>query len=178
MGMKHIRKGCLERCVGDVRSDGSRIENTNRGWNGIARAIPGSLAGFLNQAHDWVLRRNIRLAFNSKAVTSISRFVSTTFGSHHISLVTECTRLWNAIIETKGLSYHLLPTLQSAQTDEHFGLVRLTDGTFGVKSTEDIDYQGFEDTLLLEDVVKQEFADLDRLKSPGNDENLVDFGKS
>ncbi|KAG9028629.1 hypothetical protein FS837_003829, partial [Tulasnella sp. UAMH 9824] len=178
MGMKHIQKGCLERCVADVRSDGSRIENTNRGWNGIARAIPGGLEGFLNQAHDWVLRRNIRLASDSKAVTSISRFVSTTFGSHHISLISKCTQLWNVIIEARKLSYPLLPTLQSAQTDEHFGLVRPIDGTFGVKSTEDIDYCGFEETLLFEDVVKQEFADLDDLDSLGDDENQVGCGNS
>ncbi|KAG8916364.1 hypothetical protein FRC01_003198, partial [Tulasnella sp. 417] len=168
-GMKHIQKGCLERSVEDVRSDGSRIENTNRGWNGIARSVPGGLEGFLNQAHDWVLRRNIRLAFNSKVVTSISDFVSTTFGSHQVSLVSESTRLWNTIIQTNELTYPVLPTLQSAQIDEHFGLVCPTDGTFGVKSTEDIDYLGFEETLLFADVVKQEFADLDHLQSLGEE---------
>ncbi|KAG8938303.1 hypothetical protein FRC04_009122 [Tulasnella sp. 424] len=159
MGMKHIWKGCLERCVEDVRSDGSRIENTNRGWNGIARAIPGGLEGFLNQAHDWVLRRNIRLASSSKAATSIGNFVSTTFGSHHISLVSESTQLWNKIIEHKQLPYPLLATLRFADIDERFGLVHPIDGTFGVRSTEDIDYIGFEKTLLLEDIIKQEYDD-------------------
>ncbi|KAG9018757.1 hypothetical protein FRB90_009911 [Tulasnella sp. 427] len=158
-GMKHLRKGCLERCVEDVRSDGSRIENTNRGWNSIARAVPGGLEGFLNQAHDWVLRRNIRLAFKSKTITPLSAFVATTFGSHQISLVSKCTDTWNMIIKKRNLSYPLLETLRSAKIDEHFGLVRPIDGTLGVNSTADIDYIGFEETLLLEDVVKRELGD-------------------
>lgn len=145
--------------VSRVRSDGGRIENTIRGWNGIARAIPGGLEGFLNQAHDWVLRRNIRLASSSKAATSIGNFVSTTFGSHHISLVSASTQLWNKIIEHKQLPYPLLATLRFADIDEHFGLVHPIDGTFGVRSTEDIDYIGFEKTLLLEDIIKQEYDD-------------------
>ncbi|KAG8957835.1 hypothetical protein FRC05_009565 [Tulasnella sp. 425] len=76
-----------------------------------------------------------------------------------ISLVSECTRLWNAIIQQKKLSYPLINALHFAKTDEHVGLVHPIDGTFGVKSTEDIDYIGFEETLLMEDVVKREFVD-------------------
>ncbi|KIO24054.1 hypothetical protein M407DRAFT_26496 [Tulasnella calospora MUT 4182] len=158
MTMQHIWKGCLERCVDDVRSDGSRIENANRGWNGIARAIPGGLEGFLLQAHDWVLRRNIRIAFGSKTETSISPFVGTTFGSHHTSLVSEGTKLWNEIVQTKQLSYPLLPLLKFAAVDEHFGLVTPIDGTFDIKSTADIDYAGFEETLLLEEAAALQHA--------------------
>lgn len=106
------------------------------------------------QAHDWVHRRNIRIAFGSKSKTSISDFVNTTFGCHHTFLVSEGTRLWNEIIRVKKLPDAPLPSLHSADIDEHFGLVHPIDGTFGVNSTVDIDYIGFEETLLLEDALE------------------------
>lgn len=172
MTMKHIQKGCLERCVEDVRSDGSCIENANRGWNGIACAVPGGLENFLLQAHDWVLRRNVRIASGSKTETCISPFVRTTFGSHHTSLVSEGTKCWNEIVKAKRLPYPLLPLPRFAATDEHFGIVPPSGGTFDAKSTVDIDYAGFEATLLLEDAVV--LQGVTKLEVPDDLEAFVD----
>jgi hypothetical protein len=121
--MKHVQKGCLARVTNSARSDGSRIENMNRAWNGIARASPCGIEGFHNQGHDLVLRRNVRVAsLPSAKGSSIEHFVQhSLYGSHHILLVLENVDIWNNIVKT-NTSLHL-PTLRTADSGESFGIL-------------------------------------------------------
>lgn len=123
--MKRIRKGCLSRPRNDVKSDGSRIEGTHKAWNSLNRAFASGLQMMLSLGHDFVLRRNIRLAFNG---SSPSAFVSSTYGSHHISLVNHNAMIWNSLLERvkqrdPGTTLKPLPTLHEAGHTEKFGLV-------------------------------------------------------
>ncbi|KAI0344801.1 hypothetical protein BDW22DRAFT_1326630 [Trametopsis cervina] len=96
--MSHVEKGCLSRPRNDVRSDGSRIEGSHKGWNSLQRANPSGYEGILNLAGDHVLRRNVRVRFKSKEFAP-TPFLASTFGSHHISLVDHNAHLWNSLLQ-------------------------------------------------------------------------------
>jgi hypothetical protein len=61
----HVKKGCLERSQQDISSDGSRIEASHKGWNGLQRSFACGLVLLVVLAHNFVLRRNCRVAFSS-----------------------------------------------------------------------------------------------------------------
>ncbi|KAJ7937612.1 hypothetical protein B0H13DRAFT_1588397 [Mycena leptocephala] len=133
--MQHIRKACLARPREDIASDGSRIEGSHKGWNSIQRSFASGLEMQTALGHDFVLRRNIRVALNGKA-KSPSPFVKSTFGSHHLALVDHTAEVWNDILAASGASSTIqflpLPRLPDIQSGEKFGLVNsLHTDTFG-----------------------------------------------
>ncbi|KAJ8596095.1 hypothetical protein M405DRAFT_782130 [Rhizopogon salebrosus TDB-379] len=120
--LKHVRKGCLERLRQDIRTDGSRVEGSHKGWNSLQRVHTSGIVTFTGLCHDFVLRRNIRVAF-SRATKS--DFVSSTHGSHHIHLVDRIAKLFNRFrLEEKATSTCCLPELKEVPSKEHFGLVK------------------------------------------------------
>jgi hypothetical protein len=122
--MKHIQKGCLVRTRDDVRSDGSRIEGSHKGWNSLQRSFCSGLVMMNAQGHDHVLRRNIRIASADNHNFHVDPFIVSGHGSHHLTLVNSCARLWNAYVTRHhvglGLSSPEFPDIPSG---EHFGLV-------------------------------------------------------
>lgn len=124
--LKHVRKGCLERTRNDVRSDGSRIEASHKGWNSLQRVQPSGIAMFVALCHDFVLRRNVRITFQAKQSTqACDRFVHFARGSHHLHLVNQSAQQWNvARSEAKQTSLARLPEFPTpAPINERFGLV-------------------------------------------------------
>ncbi|TFY78545.1 hypothetical protein EWM64_g5465, partial [Hericium alpestre] len=101
--MKHVRKGCLTRRCQDVRSDGSCIEGSHKGWNSIMRSHASGLETFVALGHDFVLRRNIRIA--SSRADPPPFVAESTFGSHHIRLASHGADLWNSAIEANKMFY-------------------------------------------------------------------------
>lgn len=81
--LKHVRKGCLEHNTKGIRADGSRIEGSHKGWNFLRRAQPSGVTMLNALGHDFVLRRNVRVAFSRSDMTPFIKF---TRGSHHLQL--------------------------------------------------------------------------------------------
>lgn len=125
-----MHKGCLERPRQDIRTDGSRVEGSHKGWNSLQRVHTSGIVNFTALCHDFVLRRNIRVAF-SRATKS--DFLSSTHGSHHVHLVDRIAKLFNHLqLEEKTVSACCLPELQDVPSNEHFGLVESSfASTFG-----------------------------------------------
>jgi hypothetical protein len=124
--MNHVRKGCLTRTRQDIRTDGSRIEGSHKGWNSLQRAQPSGIVVYVHLGHDHVLRRNIRIATSRSKSSPFKSFEASTFGSHHIRLVNFTSKLWNKLrLGQSGGSPGLLalPELKLAATGEKFGLV-------------------------------------------------------
>ncbi|KAJ7668743.1 hypothetical protein DFH06DRAFT_1378734 [Mycena polygramma] len=143
----HVRKGCLARPREDISSDGSRIEGSHKGWNSIQRSFASGLEMQTALGHDFVLRRNLRVATNGKA-KSPTPFTESTFGSHHISLVDHTASIWNDLLggsrATSKSPFRPLPRLPDIQSGEEFGLVNSphTDsfgGLFTIKQEPDDD---------------------------------------
>ena len=84
MGPLHVCRGCLDQKIQDICSDGSRMEGSHKGWSRIHRSFSLGLELAEAFGHDYVLRRNLRIAHKSKQA---SLFVITTYGSHHTQLV-------------------------------------------------------------------------------------------
>lgn len=157
MGLIHIRRGCLARKIQDIRSDGSRIEGSHKGWSGIHRSFALGLELAEAFGHDHVLRRNLRIAHKNKRS---SPFITSTYGSHHTRLVNSTNNQWNAQVKRdrrdtgqNRLSYR--PTLPVVNSGERFGLVNPADAeSFGhmletIKEEEDGEEDTKGDQLLL-----------------------------
>ncbi|KAJ7094400.1 hypothetical protein C8R44DRAFT_835389 [Mycena epipterygia] len=150
--LKHLRKGCLSRPCQDVTSDGSQIEGSHKGWNGLQRANSSGIELQSTLSHDFVLRRNLRIAFAKKPGngSNLDGFVRSTFGSHHVRLVTHTASIVNAILHTEAVkqksaipAQSLRPMLINVPSGKVFGLVQSQhNDTFGglltIKS-EDLD---------------------------------------
>ncbi|KAH9939540.1 hypothetical protein B0H21DRAFT_698307, partial [Amylocystis lapponica] len=123
--LAHVRKGCLARLRQDIRSDGSRIEGTHKGWNGLQRAQASGLSVMTALCHDYVLRRNIRVAFRDNTPDP-NPFLLSTHGSHHIRLVDSVAKLWNQLlkkVKTKApQGLRTLPELPIVSSGEVFGI--------------------------------------------------------
>lgn len=91
--LQHVRKGCLARIRQDIRSDGSRIEGSHKGWNSLQRSFTSGLELQEALSHDFVLRRNSQTALANSSDSQSSgfstSFVQTTFGSHHVRLASD-----------------------------------------------------------------------------------------
>ncbi|KAG1777240.1 hypothetical protein EV702DRAFT_1005393 [Suillus placidus] len=124
--LKHVRKGCLERSDQHLRSDGSRVEGTHKGWNSLQRAQPSGIVMLSALGHDFVLRRNIRVAFSRRQMMP---FVKFTHGSHHIQLSNHVTKLYNGLREKGTQLLPLLPELPDVDSGETFGLVASDNAT-------------------------------------------------
>jgi len=120
----HVRKGCLARLRQDIRSDGSRIEGSHKGWNSLQRSFASGIELITALAHDFVLRRNCRIAAISKHP---SAFSMSSYGTHHVRLVNHIAGLWNALLageKGKGKAeLEPLPGLCNVESGEQFGLV-------------------------------------------------------
>ncbi|KAJ6497153.1 hypothetical protein C8R47DRAFT_1212691 [Mycena vitilis] len=129
--LKHLQKGCLSRSNQDIASDGSRIESSHKGWNGLQRASASGLELQNALCHDFVHRRNMRIAFSKKPDAPGSHaFVRSTFGSHHTRLVNRTALLLNSILEFEAAkksrvpdTLALRPLLRNVASGETFGLV-------------------------------------------------------
>ncbi|EIW64988.1 uncharacterized protein TRAVEDRAFT_159779 [Trametes versicolor FP-101664 SS1] len=125
--LSHVKKGCLARPRNDVRSDGSRIESSHKGWNGLQRSHASGLESLTALCHDFVLRRNLRVEMATGV--DASAFVRSTYGSHHVRLVDAIARLWNDILGDMQRSGRALPAdikplpaLEPVNSGETFGL--------------------------------------------------------
>ncbi|EIW74127.1 hypothetical protein CONPUDRAFT_140629 [Coniophora puteana RWD-64-598 SS2] len=142
--LRHIRNGCPTRPRDDIASDGSRIEGSHKGRNGLNCAQPSGLETISAPCHDYVLRRNIRTA---SRLEDQSKFVQSTFGSHHIRFVDYIARLFNQTCqETKSDSLTCLPILPTVRSGESFGLVPSHHflsfgGTIEVKIEDDVQFE-------------------------------------
>ncbi|KAG1887911.1 uncharacterized protein F5891DRAFT_966573, partial [Suillus fuscotomentosus] len=128
--LKHVRRGCLERSVQGIRADGSRIEGSHKGWNSLQRAQPSGVTMLAALGHDFVLRRNVRVAFSRPELTPFLKFAN---GSHHLRLCDYIARLHNTLQQkTTDSQLQLLPELGDIDSGETFGLV-MSDhvATFG-----------------------------------------------
>lgn len=160
MGLLHVRRGCLDRKIQDIRSDGSRIEGSHKGWSGIHRSFALGLELAEAFGHDHVLRRNLRIAHKEERP---SPFVITTYGSHHTHLVNSNNLRWNAQVkrDKRDLGPNVLSyraTLPVVDSGERFGLVNPADaGLFGLETIKEEDEDGEDDAkgdqLLLSDEV-------------------------
>ena len=120
--MRHVEKGCLVRTNQNIPSDGSRIEGSHKGWNSLQRSFSSGVEVFTALSHDFVLRRNVRVATSRDKSTS---FVEATYGSHHIGLMNHVHALWNAHVKKdKSGTIEELPKLQDVNSKESFGLVK------------------------------------------------------
>src|SRR5262245_5013804 len=90
--------------------------------------ILNSLVMFRALAHDFVLRRNIRVGLNGRYCKP-SPFLSSTHGCHHIRLVSHTAHIWNALVsKAQHRNSHvehleLLPELRIVDSNEVFGVV-------------------------------------------------------
>ncbi|KAG1849139.1 hypothetical protein DFJ58DRAFT_662610 [Suillus subalutaceus] len=128
--LKHVPKGCLERSVQGIRTDGSRIEGSRKGWNSLQRAQPSGVTMLAALGHDFVLRRNVRVAFSRPELMPFLKFAN---GSHHLRLCDYIARLHNTLQQnTTDSQLQLLPELGDIDSGETFGLV-MSDhvATFG-----------------------------------------------
>jgi hypothetical protein len=94
--------------------------------------------------HDFVLHRNVHVV-SSQA--HAAPFIASTFGSHHIHLVSHVTTIWNTLLkkEKESSKYSLLPELQDISSEEVFGLVQSKhiesfSGLLEIKDKEDEEY--------------------------------------
>ncbi|KAJ7601836.1 hypothetical protein DFH06DRAFT_1351920 [Mycena polygramma] len=158
--MQHVAKGCLARPRDDIATDGSRIEGSHKGWNSLQRSVASGLELQTALGHDFVLRRNVRNAFNGK-IKSNEPFVLSTFGSHHLGLVDAAAASWNDLLPVSKANSSLvpLPRLKDVNSGERFGLVnsRNTD-TFGGLYT--IKAEPEDDLQLVDELDSEEQRDL------------------
>ncbi|KAF8173269.1 hypothetical protein BJ912DRAFT_1065323 [Pholiota molesta] len=181
--LEHVRKGCLARPREDISMDGSRIEGTHKAWNSLQRAHPSGIEVYTALAHDFFLRRNIRVAsarIENRRSVNFNEFVASTHASHHVQLVNHTAELFNLLYDkelpqSKATLAGTLPILPRIQVDEMIGLVKsahsLTFGGLIEVKTEATDL----DTTLLEDI-DAEISEMDQtqfIKSLEVDERLI-----
>lgn len=78
--------------------------------------------------HDFVLRKNCRIAHENKQA---SPFSMSTYGSHHVHLVSKIASTWNNLVQAPSKQekvattpFALLPILRKVDSGEKFGLVQ------------------------------------------------------
>lgn len=125
--MVHVNKGCLARPQEDICSDGSRQEGSHKGWNSLQQSFSSGIEMFTALSHDFVLRRNCRIAHNSK---DPHEFTVASNGTHHIRLADYNATLWNDLVTHEKAKdgaisdpIHELPQLAKVASGEMFGLV-------------------------------------------------------
>lgn len=146
----------------DIRSDGSRIEGSHKGWNSLQRSFCSGLELQLALSHDFVLRRNTRVAFSNGETSNQVPFLRTTFGSHHVRLVNNNAAVFNGLLPVEPYASkaggnrlaHLspLPLLRPAASGETFGLVNSEHadsfgGLLSMKEEPDCDYDKLQNLL-------------------------------
>lgn len=152
--------------------DGSRIEGSHKGWNSIQRSQPSGIEVYTALGHDFVLRRNIRVAsarIQENHLVNLHEFVTSTHTSHHIKLTNYTAILFNSLYEKEPeeSKSHLKPhpTLPEPAVFETMGLVEsnnsLTYG--GLVTIEDLSEPAADEEVdpMLEDI-DAEVAQMDQ----------------
>jgi hypothetical protein len=163
--------------------DGSRIEGSHKAWNSLQRAQPSGIEVYSGLAHDFFLRRNIRVAssrINHKRSVNCSAFIASAHTSHHVQLVNYTANLFNSLYEKEPLASRgkltRYPTLPQIQVDEMIGLVESAHSvTFGGLLEAKVEASDLEASILLEDI-DAEIAETDQaqfIQTLGIDENLI-----
>ncbi|KAG2036499.1 hypothetical protein BDR03DRAFT_934430 [Suillus americanus] len=119
--LKHVGNGCLEHNIKGIRADGSRIEGSHKGWNSLQHAQPSGIIMLSALGNDFVLHRNVRVAFSRSHMTP---FIKSTHSSHHLQLCDHIAKLHN-MLQQQNPSCELLvlPELDVVESGETFGLV-------------------------------------------------------
>ena len=166
--MDHVRKGCLTRTRNGVKADGSRIECSHVGWNGLQRGHTLGIITMNALGHDHILRWNVA---RMSSAPEPSTFIKSCFGSSHIGLVDSNARTWNHLLEgTASLDHHRLPCLEPYPMRETFGVVEsqhaLSTLPVAVKSEEidtlaegDHEQLGLHPHLLESETIKHDMLD-------------------
>lgn len=88
------------------------------------RSFSSGLEVYTALAHDFVLRRNLRVAASHGYKTGVaSKFAASTDGSHHLNLVDAIAQLFNSIPKKSQDGVITLPVLPRVDSGEIFGLV-------------------------------------------------------
>lgn len=124
--LRHVNNGCFGRPTGleHLPADSSRNESMHHQWNNLQRGVACGLNTFLNLSHDFVHRRNCRIAKGKNR----SAFINAAQGSHHLLLVDATLKLLNRL-STPSTAYaaqvaptwELFPDVKSGET---FGLIK------------------------------------------------------
>ncbi|KAG0698511.1 hypothetical protein DFH29DRAFT_1018080 [Suillus ampliporus] len=96
------------------------------GTRWLQHAQPSGIVMLSALGHDFVLHRNIRVAFSRRQMTP---FVKFTHGSHHIQLSNHIAKLYNGLREKGTQLLPLLPELPDVNSGETFGLVASDNAT-------------------------------------------------
>ncbi|KAI1781644.1 hypothetical protein LXA43DRAFT_908157 [Ganoderma leucocontextum] len=172
--LAHVRKGCLARPRDDVRADGSRIEGSHKGWNSLQRSFSSGIEMMAALGHDFVLRHNTRI---ESALKEPPKFIRSSFGSHHVRLVSDCARRWNKQLSRKARidsDMEPLPVLEAPQSDETFGMVKMSPETAAHQSLTSIKKEFVDDEHGLFDLSSQDLLDPSRILSEvGIDPSLL-----
>lgn len=130
---------------------------------------------FLALAHDFVLRRNCRVAFGSKNPTP---FTISSNGTHHVRLISHLAAQWNDLLgkdkRAAGAPRLVqLPGLQVVSSGEMFGLVS-SEYTNTFKGLIEVKMEA-EDEDLLDKQEVDTFDPAEMLRSMNIDPSLVDI---
>ncbi len=118
--------------------------------------------------HDFVLRRNLRNELTRNNATNFSR---STYGSHHITLVNECAKLFNHLIDSlrsKGSRYapaadvSPLPVFATVDSKEFFGLIKMGPSSSTYHTMVHVKDEPVDDDKLL-DLSSQDFLDANKI---------------
>ncbi|KAG0694810.1 hypothetical protein DFH29DRAFT_1006019 [Suillus ampliporus] len=114
-------KGALSAASKASELTGSRIEGSHKGWNSLQRAQPSGVTMLTALGHDFVLRRNMRVAFSRSETTPFIKFTNS---SHHLRLCNYVARLHNTLQQNNtGSQLQVLPELRDVDSGKTFGLV-------------------------------------------------------
>ncbi|KAG1863232.1 hypothetical protein DFJ58DRAFT_839201 [Suillus subalutaceus] len=106
--LKHVCKGCLERSIQGIRADGSCIVGSHKEWNSLQRVQPSGVMMLAALDHDFVLHRNVRVAFSRPELMPFLKFAN--------------ARLHNTLQQkTTNSQLQLLPELGDIDSGETFG---------------------------------------------------------
>ncbi len=123
--------------------------------------------------HDFVLRHNTRL---ENAMKDPPQFTQSTFGSHHVRLVSDCARRWNKQLERKDridADMETLPVLNAPCTRETFGMPKMSPETAAHQSFTSIKAEPADEEGFL-DLSSQDLLDASRILSEvGVDPSLL-----
>lgn len=129
-------------------------------------------------AHDFVLRRNCRVAANSK---NPGQFTITSNGSHHVGLVGHIAGVWNGLVE-KEKGGHVgkliaLPELQVVDSGERFGLV-VSEFTSSFKGLLEIKEEDTPEDEVLDQLAENEVDAEEILRTLNIDPALINIAQT
>ena len=76
--------------------DGSCIEGMHKGWNVLQHTHPSGIKVLTTLTANHILHHNICVDYTNAAPYP---FTTSTFSSHHITLINTCAQLWNKLLK-------------------------------------------------------------------------------